>query len=607
MTLEFHPYANLFPLIEGQAFAELVNDIADNGLREPIVLFEGKILDGRNRYRAALQAGVIDARGKAVDFNHHRPTIRNFMVSGIEGDPLAWVISANLHRRHLDDGQRAMVAAELAKMGHGGARAPAGTFAGQAADMRLGSQPVTIDAAAKLMNVGARTVEAAKAVHRDGAPELVDAAKKGEIAVTAAVVLSTLPKEEQTRIIRTADPAALYGVIKQQRDALTAQKKVKRAAKEVALGAKQKALPAKKYGVIYADPAWRFEPRSRESGMDRAPENHYPTMTTDDIRALPVRDIAATDCALFLWATAPMLVHAISVMEAWGFDYKSNVVWLKDGPAGTGYWFRNKHELLLLGTRGNPPAPAQGLQWRSLIEAEPGEHSAKPPEFAVMIEEYFPTLPKIELNARKARPGWDVWGNEAPELDAPATAFDGPAFSLGSRELGFPADDRYREPSGASVAELCPPGTIIRTNYGTGPYEVVGVTGPHLFTPAIGGKQFQHWSLCLCHVNSPKRKKGKLVPDAWVNEVVAVDGRLLGLFENNSDEVFIVPPVPEAEGDFADAPADGEALAIPAFLRRKSFADALGDLTDKWREEGHLREPAPERCPDTADMLAGEG
>jgi N6-adenosine-specific RNA methylase IME4 len=126
-----------------------------------------------------------------------------------------------------------------------------------------------------------------------------------------------------------------------------------------------------------------------------------------------VPSIAAADCVLFLWATAPMLPQALSVMDAWGFEYRSNYVWLKDR-IGTGYWNRNAHEHLLIGVRGNIPAPAPGTQWDSVVEAPVGEHSAKPSIFLEMIEEYYPNLPKIELNCRgKGRQGWAVWGNEA--------------------------------------------------------------------------------------------------------------------------------------------------------------------------------------------------
>jgi len=204
------------------------------------------------------------------------------------------------------------------------------------------------------------------------------------------------------------------------RDEIQAEKKEARQEREAELGAKQTALPDKKYGVIVADPEWRFEPYSRETGMDRAADNHYPTSPTDEIAArgtvglgINAMSIAADDCVLFLWATAPMVEAALEVMDAWGFEYKSQFVWVKDR-IGTGYWNRNKHEILLVGARGNVPAPAMGTQWPSAIEAPVGKHSEKPTKFLEMIEAYFPTLPKIELNRRGApRNGWDAWGNEA--------------------------------------------------------------------------------------------------------------------------------------------------------------------------------------------------
>jgi N6-adenosine-specific RNA methylase IME4 len=187
-----------------------------------------------------------------------------------------------------------------------------------------------------------------------------------------------------------------------------------RAERERELAARQTALPNKRYGVIYADPEWRFEVYSRETGMDLTADNHYPTSPTEKICNRSVSDIAADDCVLFLWATVPMLPQALKVMETWGFAYKSHCTWTKDR-IGTGYWFRNKHELLLVGTKGNVPAPAPGTQWPSAIGAPRGRHSEKPEKFYELIEGYFPNLPKIELNARRSRAGWDAWGYEAQE------------------------------------------------------------------------------------------------------------------------------------------------------------------------------------------------
>lgn len=192
----------------------------------------------------------------------------------------------------------------------------------------------------------------------------------------------------------------------------------RRAAREAELSAKQTALPDKRYGVILADPEWRFEPYSRETGMDRAADNHYPTSATEIIAARNVPSIAADDCVLFLWATVPMLPAALQVMQAWGFEYKSHVTWDKIR-IGTGYWFRNRHEMLLVGTRGDIPAPAMGSQFPSVIAIGRSDHSKKPEQFLELIENYFPTLPKIELNRRgPARPGWDAWGNETEESNA---------------------------------------------------------------------------------------------------------------------------------------------------------------------------------------------
>jgi N6-adenosine-specific RNA methylase IME4 len=205
----------------------------------------------------------------------------------------------------------------------------------------------------------------------------------------------------------------------QRQDIVGAVKTTNRASRERILGGIQCALPAVKYGVIVADPEWRFEPWSRSTGMDRAADNHYPTSATEVIASRDVPSIAADDCVLFLWATVPMLPHALLVMGAWGFDYKSHIVWFKTRPSGvpaigTGYWFRNCHELLLVGTRGKIPAPSPGTQEISCFEALIGPHSQKPDEFLRIIEEYFPTLPKIELNRRgPARDGWHAWGNES--------------------------------------------------------------------------------------------------------------------------------------------------------------------------------------------------
>jgi len=190
------------------------------------------------------------------------------------------------------------------------------------------------------------------------------------------------------------------------------EKKRRRAERELELAKRQCALPNKRYNVIYADPEWRFEPWSRETGLDLAADNHYPTSPLEIIKARDVASIAADDLALFLWVPQPMLPQGLDVLETWGAIYKTHWIWAKDR-IGLGYWNRNKHEVLLLGTRGNIPCPAPGEQWDSLMEAPRKGHSEKPEIFLEMVEAYFPNLPKIELNRRgPPRRGWAAWGNE---------------------------------------------------------------------------------------------------------------------------------------------------------------------------------------------------
>jgi N6-adenosine-specific RNA methylase IME4 len=397
--LPIHPLAELFPALEGEAFDALVTDIGQHGVREEIVLFDSAILDGRNRYRAGLLADAIPALPWRDDGALAWP-FRRFGDRPGETDPLAWVLSKNLHRRHLTESQRAMVAAKLATMGRGrpGDNGPIG--------------PITAARAGELLNVGEMSIKRARAVQRDGVTELIAAVESGEVAVSPAMAVAALPKAEQAEIVARGKTEIL-AYAKRFRDEKTAEKKAKRAEVERRLGARQRAMPDQRYGVIYADPEWRFENWSDETGMDRAPENHYPTSDLETICRRDVASIAADDSVLLLWVPMSMLPDGLTVMARWGFTFATGNVWVKDR-IGLGRWFRTRHELLLLGTRGNPPCPAPGTQWESVITAPLGRHSEKPANYYALIEAYFPSLPKIELNARTAREGWDAWGNEAP-------------------------------------------------------------------------------------------------------------------------------------------------------------------------------------------------
>lgn len=187
-------------------------------------------------------------------------------------------------------------------------------------------------------------------------------------------------------------------------------KHAKRNQKLAEISAGNKDLSADRtYNVIYADPPWQYEFSKSDS---REIENHYPTMPLEEICALPVSDIAADDCVLYMWTTSPKLKESFEVLEAWGFEYKTCAVWDKQ-KIGMGYYFRQQHELLLVATRGSLPAPEPATRPSSVLSYPREKHSAKPHEFYEVLEGMYGDLPKIELFCRTPRDGWSVWGNQS--------------------------------------------------------------------------------------------------------------------------------------------------------------------------------------------------
>jgi len=173
-----------------------------------------------------------------------------------------------------------------------------------------------------------------------------------------------------------------------------------------------------RYGVILADPPWLFSNYSAK-GEAKNPLAHYSCMSTDDLARLPVSQLAAPDCALFMWATAPMLPDAIWLMRQWGFTFKSAGAWAKQSSTGnhwafgTGYCFRSAAEFYLLGTIGKPKVLSRSV--RNLIVAPVREHSRKPDDLHHHAEQLF-AGPRCELFGREQRPGWSVWGNQSSKF-----------------------------------------------------------------------------------------------------------------------------------------------------------------------------------------------
>lgn len=170
--------------------------------------------------------------------------------------------------------------------------------------------------------------------------------------------------------------------------------------------------------VLYLDPPWRYE-NPPMGGGNRSIENHYPTMTIEELKALDVGGCALDDALIFMWATVPKLAECLELFEPWHFTYRTNLCWDKVD-IGMGYYARNAHELLLIGKRGELPPPVTELRPGSVYHERPTEHSAKPGYYAELIEQWYPTLRKRELFSRDpTRPGWlPSWGNQQIKLVA---------------------------------------------------------------------------------------------------------------------------------------------------------------------------------------------
>ncbi len=188
----------------------------------------------------------------------------------------------------------------------------------------------------------------------------------------------------------------------------------------------RQAMAGKKYATVLADPPWQFINRTGKVAPEHRRLARYGTMDLAAISALPVADCAQATAHLYLWVPNALLPEGLHVMKAWGFQYKSNIIWhklRKDGGSdgrGVGFYFRNVTEVLLFGTRGKNARTLQpGRTQVNYMGTRKREHSRKPDEQYELIEACSPG-PFIELFARGARPGWTVWGNQAEESYEPS-------------------------------------------------------------------------------------------------------------------------------------------------------------------------------------------
>ncbi|WP_082824207.1 MT-A70 family methyltransferase [Crenobacter luteus] len=199
-----------------------------------------------------------------------------------------------------------------------------------------------------------------------------------------------------------------------------------------------------KFHTVLADPPWQFQNRTGKMAPEHKRLNRYGTMNLADIMALPVAELVEEPAHLYLWVPNALLPEGLQVMQAWGFTYKSNLVWHKvrkdGGPdgRGVGFYFRNTTELILFGVRGkNARTLAPGRRQVNIIKTMKREHSRKPDEQYELIEACSPG-PYLELFARGGRPGWQTWGNQADEYQITWETYSNHSQSISADDEVFP-------------------------------------------------------------------------------------------------------------------------------------------------------------------------
>lgn len=376
--------------------AELAHSISQLGLLNPITVkavnshFE--LIAGYHRLEAfkLLKKGVIPAQL-------------------FEGDDLAAElaeIDENLKRNDLtvlEQGEHLQRRNEILEaMGHR-ATQKNNQYASETVSLAL----TTADIAAEV-GLSKRAAQQRAQIARDIDDEVKDIIRDTDIADSTTQLLELARMDTETQI--AVAQLITDGEAKDVKDAKRKINKDERIDKIIETNKGNKPLSGiGPFSVIYADPPWRYDHPISDS---RKIENQYPTMEAEEIYSLPVQDIVSDDAIIFLWVTTPMLKKGLQVLEAWGFEYRTSMVWVKPS-IGPGQWVRQRHEILLIGVRGSIPTPKDEDKHDSVLEAPRGRHSEKPDCVYDIIERMYPKLERIELFSRNKREGWEAWGNQA--------------------------------------------------------------------------------------------------------------------------------------------------------------------------------------------------
>jgi N6-adenosine-specific RNA methylase IME4 len=377
--MEFHEIANIFPMLGDSELQSLADDIKANGLQQPITLYQGKILDGRNRYLACAKAGA------QATFTHYQ-----------DKNPIQWVVSQNLHRRHLTESQRATAAAKIETLKRG--------RPGKDANLHVN---VSRKQAAQMLNVSERLVASAAKIHDEGTPELIHAVETGTVKVSPAADIATLPKDEQSEVVAKGEKEIL-------KKAAEIREK-KRVEQRIINQAKAKAATPKidgEYDVIVVDPPWPMKRIERDCTPNQVAELEYPTMELPQIRDMEIP--AAADCHLWLWTTHKFLPDALRILDDWGFHYINLFTWFKTGgfqPFGLPQY---NSEFAIYGRKGSPTF-RDTKNFFTCFRGSRGAHSEKPTEFYETIRRVTDGR-RLDMFGRRTIPGFDSWGNEAPQM-----------------------------------------------------------------------------------------------------------------------------------------------------------------------------------------------
>ena len=385
MNFTINPdFERLIPPLSTDERSGLENLILADGIQSPLIIArypnpDGEELlhlaDGHNRYRIAQKHGLT-----------YNTIVQDFAS---EDDVVIWMVDNQKGRRNLTD----FVKLELAEVKAERLRAKGREKISKVQEARhAGVSLSIIDKDINEQPHNTRNVIASDLGW-----------STGKVAM-AQKVMSVAPEEvkEQLRAGEVSINQAYNEIKKAEKESEIQKRK-----EEVAAQVKETLqMPVTEFGLIYADPPWRYD---FSNTQNRDIENHYPTMTTEDICNMQVP--AAKDCVLYMWATAPKLIEAMQVIKAWGFEYKTHLIWDKE-TIGMGYWFRGQHELLMVATRGSVSPPESSLRISSVFREKKTQHSRKPHEFYNHFETWYPELTKVELFARNDREGWYSWGNQ---------------------------------------------------------------------------------------------------------------------------------------------------------------------------------------------------